>query len=189
MCQDYNQATWTLSVELFASYWIFLLAFVAIHYRGRYWLYVLILTFLYVPRITDAYHYTNFGFQSMHSVPKNRLFDTAIRQNMPLFFIGVMFCDLEHDPKIRRLDTLRNLPWYFKVPVNISLIILFFFYASVEEEQNDHLRSDDYRTYDIAATNDYLIGHPVCMLIAGLSIFILALISQSFQWILATPPF
>jgi peptidoglycan/LPS O-acetylase OafA/YrhL len=62
MNQDYMGLTWTLSVELFASYWIFLLAFVANQYRGKYWIYALIFLFLYTPRITDAYHYTNYGF-------------------------------------------------------------------------------------------------------------------------------
>lgn len=62
MNQDYMGLTWTLSVELFASFWIFLLSFVVINYRGRYWIYALIFFFLYVPRITDAYHYTNYGF-------------------------------------------------------------------------------------------------------------------------------
>jgi len=62
MNQDYMGLTWTLSVELFASFWIFLLSFVAINYRGRYWIYGLVLAFLYIPRLTDAYHYTNYGF-------------------------------------------------------------------------------------------------------------------------------
>jgi peptidoglycan/LPS O-acetylase OafA/YrhL len=137
MCQDYNQATWTLSVELFASYWIFLLSFVVIHYRGRYWIYGLIFIFLYLPRITDAYHYTNYGFASTFAVPKNRLFDVAIRQNLPIFFWGVMFCDLEHDKTNRRIDSLRNLPWYFKFPLNTVLFALFCIYASVDIEENN----------------------------------------------------
>ena len=113
----------------------------------------------------------------MYSGHKTRLFDVAIRQNMPLFFIGVMFSDLEHDTKIRRLDALRNLPWYFKIPVNTSLLVLFFFFASVEEEEHSYLKKEEYRTFDKNTTNDYTIGFPTCMLIAGLSIFILALIS------------
>ena len=108
---------------------------------------------------------------------------------MPLFFIGVMFCDLEHDKAIRRLDALRDLPWYFKIPINTGLLILFCFYGSVWEEENSRLKSDVYRSYEKNATNDYMIGFPTCMLISSVSIFMLALISQWFQWILASAPF
>jgi len=88
-----------------------------------------------------------------------------------------MFCDLEHDTKIRRLDALRELPWYFKVPINTGLFILFCFYGSVWEEENSRLKSDEWRSYEKSATNDYMIGFPVCMLISAVSIFVLALIS------------
>jgi peptidoglycan/LPS O-acetylase OafA/YrhL len=180
---------WTLSVELFASYWIFSLAFVVICYRGRFWIYGLIFMFLFVPRITDAYHYTNYGFDSKFHVKHDQFFDKAIRESLPTFFIGVMFCDLEHDQKVRRLDSLRELPWYVKIPLNTALIVIFCIYASVAEDSEDHYRHQDMRTYDIMVTGDYTIGFGVCMHIAALSIFLLALISQWFQWILASPPF
>ena len=189
MNQDYMGLTWTLSVELFASYWIFLISFVVIQYRGRYWIYFLIFCFLYIPRLTDAYHYTNYGFQSMYTVPKTRLFDTAVRQHMPTFFWGIMFCDLEHDKSIRRLDTLRNLEWYFKIPINATLFILFIFFGSVDIEPLSAEKPDDIRTFDMAVTGNYVIGMPVCMLLAALSVFVLALISDWFQWILASAPF
>lgn len=100
-----------------------------------------------------------------------------------------MFCDLEHDKKVRRLDALRGLPWYAKIPLNTALIVIFFIYASVAEDVEDHLRTEDMRTYDIMVTGDYTIGFTVCMHIAALSIFLLALISDWFQWILASLPF
>ena len=185
---DYSQATWTLSVEVFASYWVFLLAFVVINYRGRFWVYGLIFLFLSVPRITDAYHYTNYGFDSKFHVKHDQFFDKAIRESIPTFFIGVLFCDLEHDQKVRRLDALRELPWYFKIPINLSLVIMFFIYASVAEDSEDHYRPEDMRTYDAMVTGNYKIGFPVCMHIAALSIFLLALISEWFQWFLNLPP-
>lgn len=58
MNQDYAGLTWTLSVELIASYFIYVLALVPIHYNGRWWIYGLTLLFVYLPRITDAYGFT-----------------------------------------------------------------------------------------------------------------------------------
>jgi len=96
--------------------------------------------FLFVPRITDAYHYTNYGFDSKFHVKHDQFFDKAIRESLPTFFIGVMFCDLEHDQKVRRLDSLRELPWYVKIPLNTALIVIFCIYASVAEDSEDHYR-------------------------------------------------
>jgi len=58
MNYDYSPVTWTLSVELIASYFIYVLALVPIHYNGRFWAYGLLLVFLYLPKLTDAYQIT-----------------------------------------------------------------------------------------------------------------------------------
>lgn len=113
----------------------------------------------------------------MYTVKKNRLFDTAIRQHMPTFFWGVMFCDMEHDKNIRRLDSLRNLDWWWKVPINLTLFSIFIFFGSVDIEPLDAMRPEDMRTFDAAVTGNYTIGMPFCMLIAALAVFVLALIS------------
>ena len=58
MNYDYSPVTWTLSVELIASYFIYVLALVPIHYNGRFRAYGLLLVFLYLPKLTDAYQIT-----------------------------------------------------------------------------------------------------------------------------------
>mgnify|MGYP000710342054 FL=1 len=62
MNTDYAGLTWTLSVELIASYFIYILALVPIHYNGRFWAYGALLVFLYLPRLTDAYQITQYGW-------------------------------------------------------------------------------------------------------------------------------
>ena len=79
MNTDYAGLTWTLSVELVASYFIYVIALVPIHYRGRWWIYGLTLLFCYLPRITDAYNYTQYGFDSMYQVRPSYLYDKALR--------------------------------------------------------------------------------------------------------------
>lgn len=58
MNTHYSYVTWTLSVELVASYFIYVVALVPIHYNGRFWAYGVLLVFLYLPRLTDAYQIT-----------------------------------------------------------------------------------------------------------------------------------
>lgn len=45
------------------------------------------------------------------------------------------------------------------------------------------------QTYSRGVTGDYKLGMNTCMLISALSIFLLALISPWFQWVLASAPF
>ena len=58
-----------------------------------------------------------------------------------------MFADLEHDKNIRRLDAIRNLDWWWKIPINISLFIIFIFYGSVEIESERAHKPDDVTTF------------------------------------------
>ena len=88
-----------------------------------------------------------------------------------------MFCDLEHDKNIRRLDSIRDLDWWWKIPINTTLFILFIFFGSVDIEPLSAEKPDDIRTFDMAVTGNYVIGMPVCMLLAALAVFVLALIS------------
>lgn len=57
---DYSYVTWTLSVELWASYFVFIVAETVVFYKYRWILYVSILLFLYIPRITDDLGYTHY---------------------------------------------------------------------------------------------------------------------------------
>jgi len=81
---------------------------------------------------------------------------------MPTFIWGILFSDLEHDKSIRRLDTLRNLEWYFKIPINATLFILFIFYGSVDTKYELYGKPDDMKTFEMAVTGNYVIGFPVC---------------------------
>jgi len=130
-------ATWTLAVELFASYFIYMIAMVPIHYNGRFWIYGLVLFFFYLPRFTDAYGYTQYGFDSPYFETKaSHIFDKALRLHLPTFAIGVMFADLENvNINGRRpLDVIRKLPYEYKIPFNICLITIFCVLGNVDTE-------------------------------------------------------
>ena len=145
MNTDYAGLTWTLSVELVASYFIFIIALVPIHYRGRFWIYGLTLLWFYLPRLTDAYHITKYGCDSMYEVKKAFLFDKAIRMHLPTFCWGVMFCDLEfiNVNGRRYLDVLRELNIWAKIPLNLCLFSFFCIFGSVDIETLNHTRGDE----------------------------------------------
>lgn len=146
MNTDYAGLTWTLSVELFASYFIYLLAFVPIHYHGRWWLYFLVLFFFYFPRLTDAYGYTQYGADSMYAVPKSYLFDKAIRQHIATFAFGVIFADIEcvNINGRRPLDVIRKLNIWAKIPLNLFLLTIFCVFSSVDIEGLNNLRTPEH---------------------------------------------
>lgn len=190
MNQDYAGLTWTLSVELVASYFIYVLAFVPIHYHGRWWIYGLTLVFCYLPRITDAYNYTQYGFDSMYAVRPSYLYDKAIRQHLPTFAWGVIFADIEciNINGRRPLDVIRKLNIWAKIPLNLFLFTLFCVFGSVDIEPLNSMRAEENQTFSLTASFGYFIGMPVCMLIAALSIFVLCLTSRWAYIILDSPP-
>jgi peptidoglycan/LPS O-acetylase OafA/YrhL len=188
MNTDYAGLTWTLSVELLASYFIYLLALVPIHYYGRWWVYAFTLVFLYLPRVTDAYQVTQYGFDSMYEVRTSHLYDKAVRQHLPTFAWGVIFADIDsiNINGRRPLDVLRKLNIWVKIPFNLFLFGLFVIFGSVDIETLSHMRSDDNQRYNLVVTFGYFIGMPVSMLIAALAIFILALTSSVAKCILGS---
>ena len=58
---EYTIATWTLSIELIASFFIYLLAFTSIKYRDRYWFYILPILAIWIAKISDGTYFTNYG--------------------------------------------------------------------------------------------------------------------------------
>lgn len=46
---SYSIAEWTLSIELYASFFIYLIAFTVINYRWRFTIYIFICLFVYIP--------------------------------------------------------------------------------------------------------------------------------------------
>jgi hypothetical protein len=57
---SYCIATWTLSIELFATFFVYLLAFTAINYRNRFWIYVLVCVFVFIVETLDGYRFTEY---------------------------------------------------------------------------------------------------------------------------------
>lgn len=191
MNTDYAGLTWTLSVELIASYFIYILALVPIHYNGRFYVYALLLVFLYLPRLTDAYQITQYGFDSMYEVKPSFLYDKAVRMHVPTFAWGVIFADIEtiNINGRRPLDVLRKMSIWVKIPFNLFLFALFCVFGAVDIETLNHMRAEEDQRYSLVVSFGYFIGMPVCMLIAALSMFILALTSSVAKWILGSPVF
>ena len=146
MNQDYAGLTWTLSVELVASYFIYIIALVPIKYNGRFWIYGLLLCFCYLPRITDAYSLTQYGFDSMYAVRPSYLYDKAIRQHLPTFAWGVIFADIEsiNINGRRPLDVIRKLNIWAKIPLNLFLLTLFICFGTVDIEPLNSMRSEEH---------------------------------------------
>ena len=52
---------------------------------------------------------------------------------MPLFLIGTVFADLENMIE-RPLDSLRDLHWGWKIPINTVLILIACVWGSIDNE-------------------------------------------------------
>jgi hypothetical protein len=109
-------ATWTMSVELWATFMIYLIAQTSVKYRGRFWIYILACFFVFIPEMT------NYLDNRKESNEKWKLNNLIL--NMPLFIFGVIFADLETWKDYRPLDSVRELHWGWKIPLNTVILFL-----------------------------------------------------------------
>jgi hypothetical protein len=58
---DYTYVTWTLSVELWASFYVFIVAETVVWYKNRWILYLTPVVFLYTTRIAEEYDLVKYG--------------------------------------------------------------------------------------------------------------------------------
>ncbi len=65
---------------------------------------------------------------------KSRSTAPMITIYLPHFFLGVLFCDLDHAEVGSYIDKVRKLNLWYKIPINSFLLFLFFTYGSVIPE-------------------------------------------------------
>jgi peptidoglycan/LPS O-acetylase OafA/YrhL len=177
---DYTVVTWTLSIELWASFLIYILALVTINYRWRYMIYFFIFVFIWTAVITDAYKYTDYGVGN----GKSR-FVACI----PMFFIGTLICDSEQMFKTwRPLDYVRRWGLCLSILRNIVLLFLFFSYGSYIGKDACHAVREGNCIYWQVVTINWLLPKEFCNYIGALAIILLGLTSEGTQWFLLTPP-
>ena len=118
-----------MAIELWASFFVFLLAETVVFYKHRWAIYLAITTFLFVPYYTDKFNLTDY---SVH-FKKGMTLQYGLVMYLPLFLIGVIFSDIEHLSKGfgRPLDALRNINFWVKIPINLVFIVIFMFYGSL----------------------------------------------------------
>ena len=84
---SYFIAQWTLGIELFASFFIYLIAFTVVHYRMRlFFVYIPVATFLGIIQMTNDFLLTEYKI-------------TKGMTHFPMFLVGVWLADSECYPK------------------------------------------------------------------------------------------
>ncbi len=85
--------------------------------------------FLLVPRvIEEEFEGVNYQFTSKNN---NSKIDFNLRNFMPHFFLGVLFCDLDTAEGGSYFDPVRKLGIWWKIPLNTFLLFIFISYGSV----------------------------------------------------------
>lgn len=167
---DYTVVTWTLSIELWATFLIYLLAFVTIEYRWRYMIYLVIFIFIWVPLITDSYKFTDYGLGNGKSK-----FVACI----PMFFIGTLLCDSECIFKTwRPLDYVRRWGLCLSILRNTILLILFFSYGSYVGKSSCEAVREGNCVFWQYATINWLLPKEFCNYIGAVAIILLGLVSE-----------
>lgn len=133
---------------------------------------------------------THYGFNAKEN---NSKIDVNLRAYLPLFTFGVIFSDVENlklpKGELMPFEKMRQLAWYWKIPINLVLVILFTFYGSTIEQETCKKRGDDCAFFDAVQFYQGAKFFWIFQTIAAIAGFILAITSQWFQWILETLPF
>ena len=128
--------TWTLSIEFWGSFFIYLVALTAHNYKYRFFFYTAIITFFYsmtyIGFLNLTYYKVEFG---------------SIPSQLPLFVFGAALADMEMMVK-RPLDKLRNLHWGYKIPVELSLCAMFLIWGSASYWSDSESQSRCVTKYD-----------------------------------------
>lgn len=113
--------TWTLGIEFWATMMVYIVAFTAHSFRGRFFFYTALITFFW------AIEYLGF----LNLVPWKHAYAVSY---MPYFLIGTAIADIENMVQ-RPLDKIRDLHWGWKIPFNGILLLIIFFWGSIKEEE------------------------------------------------------
>lgn len=168
--------TWTLGIEFWATFMIYLISLTGHNYKGRFFFYVSIIIFFF------SMQYIGFLNLTYYKV-------NMFLYQLPYFFIGIVFSDMENMVE-RPLDRIRNLHWGWKVPINIVLISMFLVWgSSVTETKTECLTGSDDRCaiYVWTSLNGFL-PYRFTVTAASIAAIILAFTSDVFAWILGSYP-
>ena len=136
-------------------------------------IYILALSFVFIPEITDNIHQTNYHLRD-------------IVKHIPVFFFGVIFADLENLKPTRPLDWLRNLSIWWKIPINLFLFIVIISWGSYSGDGKCVQVSDGTCPFWVYATFYETVPKLVCTFVAANALILLALTSSWFEWILGS---
>ena len=125
---------------------------------------------------------TDFQGQTDYELPKGVTL-------LPVFFIGLMLADSENIKPKRPLDYIRELNIYWKILLNSFLFALFVLYGSFYGDGSCLLKDEGDCEYHRILSINHVIPKLGCTYIGAISLIILSLTSQWFQWLLASSVF
>lgn len=171
-------ATWTLSIELVATFMVYLIAQTVIEYRGRFYIYgIIIMSFL------GPYYIEKWGFTPTYKLAKTHT-DAKYIYHYPMFIFGVIIADLEMMPN-RPLDMFRDWWWPYATLRNIFLLFIGISFGGHRGDSCIYMQSGPCLYWQIVTLDEW-IDKDICMYIGGLAVIFLALFSEGAQWVLGS---
>jgi peptidoglycan/LPS O-acetylase OafA/YrhL len=170
-------AVWTLSIELTATFMVYLIAQTIIEYRHRFYIYFVIMAYFLIPYYTEKWGVTKY------ELPKTKT-NLTIAYHYPIFIFGVILADLEMLPN-RPLDKFRNWWWPYATLKNIFLLFIGVSFGSHRGGSCIYENSGPCDYWKWLTLNEF-IARDLGMYIGGLAWILLALTSEATQWVLGS---
>jgi peptidoglycan/LPS O-acetylase OafA/YrhL len=170
-------AVWTLSIELTATFMVYLLAQTAVEYRGRFYIYGVTCLFFLVPYYLDKWGFTDYKLEKTHT-------KISVIYHYPIFIFGVAIADMEMMPK-RPLDVFRGWWWPYATLKNIFLLFIGISFGGHRGGSCLYENSGPCEYFRIISFDEWL-ARDIMMYIGGLAWIFLALTSDATQWLLGS---
>ena len=98
-------------------------------------------------------------------------------KHFPVFFVGVIFADLETSDA-NPLDWLKDLEWFWKIPINLLLLALVAIYGSYYGNGKCLRVNDGDCEFHRIMTINHVIPLEACVYIGAVPLILLALTSS-----------
>lgn len=189
---DYNSAYWTLYIELYASFAVYIVAYIASTFskdnKWRYAVYLAIPVLVWTIMLSDSFNLTNIGIKTSQDQGARK-----IMAFLPVFLLGSLLCDLECNDKTNRpLDKLRNLSSNMTIIRDVVLLFLALTYGSyhgTDECDATHLYVNPGTCeYWRIFTLNFSLSQDFCNIFGAFCLILLGLLSDMFQKFLLARP-
>ena len=131
---DFSACYWVQIIDFYGTMFYLSISIVFKQYRLRPLWYSLVFVYFIFPRFFKKFN-KEYDYTYTQPFDERTELSVIIKIYIPIFLAAVVFADIESFKTWRPLDTIRNLHWGWKIPLNFVFLFLFAVCGSAQPEE------------------------------------------------------